>query len=842
MASPSWACLQQPRRTGWRSCCGVCVGQSLIVMGGHPSTPDAAVELFVLDFDALRWLRAETSPGGPPSGAAFLGGAVVTSSAVAVLWASGEDRVVSMLDTKTWSWSRFQGVSLCGRLSAGLSFTGSGEGCVLAYGVGGGHTPTASSLVHTWKGDGWGMKRDISGCPRGRLQHASCTAPSGTVAIHGGAAPASGGSLLGDLWVCDLQRGCWSLLDDGSCAPAPCPRRLHAMAASEHMIVLHGGADVDGRTLDDLWTWEVSDHRWRGPLRVEGSVPQPRSGHLLSLVWPPLQPSSRGGPPQSDAPYKTSYSTGEVCFLLYGGSATPGGEQLHDVHRLLLPVRPPGVRSDTARSPRSLSATSGDAFSTPPRTAVGTAKPEPTPTHPLVEAAAAALAELEQERADQQQRWKLVQSEQQRVLEMMSEVNQAATKAEAARAEQDRKLEEEKLALEAQRREVERQASLLTAELLVVHSAQAQSARPNLGPSPPFAAQQARPIPGPSPPVTALHQPPPRAADPLTPAPRSPGADLPPRRASRSPVPYPIARPVLGPLGGAETAGSTRRVSHTASGTHTVSGTPDHWAKNYAPPNPDQSPVSAQPPSAPVTAPPTAPLPSTTGRDPHVNRLEAALAAERARVGELLLELDLMRRGQPGSDSHRNATQASTPASNPAPAASSISQPAPAWPRTPAQGQAEQTFTSAPAPRENSPSWAPASMPPAPDVSLQRSHQRSQHEEMRDRIVRPIPGRPGGVERPRSVASSSGASEAGRATPGRSGDHRSYPLSHPSVPAPPSGSDVSAPGGRSDGRGSAASADVESGSRWAVPTRARNITPPRPQSPRPGWRKGDRRQ
>eukprot|EP01065_Artemidia_motanka_P015151 TRINITY_DN19015_c0_g1_i1.p1 TRINITY_DN19015_c0_g1~~TRINITY_DN19015_c0_g1_i1.p1 ORF type:complete len:932 (+),score=233.40 TRINITY_DN19015_c0_g1_i1:216-2798(+) len=645
------------------------------------------MEVFVLDFDALQWRQGSggAEGGGPSAGATVWGAAPCSSSAVLVLWSSAgavSTPSSSILDLATMNWIDLM-LPQPVVLGTSTSVSGSGDGYVLVFGgspaAGAGAEPTSRAAVIRCSPAGDWECAELSTrpgtCPPARAQHAAASGPTSTVVVHGGTG--AGGALLGDLWVCDLVQRGWSLLDDGSGGAAPCPRRLHAIAASDGAVVLHGGFDADNAPLADLWSWDVSSHRWRGPLAVDGSVPHPRAGHLLSLVWPTLlQPP---GPQQQAAEAGQTADSG-CCYILYGGCGTPGGEQLHDVHRLLVPPQqqpmqsaPSSRRTSAAQESRMLPE---PAPTGPSARHLAASQPLPSPWMSEVSgvgpASAAPAAErtpqmfaltgsaqpqdgsltsvasgLAQEQEEQSRMWGALRQEEARLRERAEVLSQAASAVESERAAREREMEVERRRIEEQRLEVERQVAVLARErqILERHSCPGPSPDARYGVETPPRQRDA--------PFTVRSAPPQRP-------PQGPVGRSPPRRASPSPSPAAVRRSSVG--------GSARELV--------------------------AAPVSPATPSVGGLA--DGPMPSVAGShavpstDEHMHRLETDLARERARVGDLLVEIDRLRRSSAGS-SQRSSAASSEPAA--------VDQPSARWPAQQSDTrsvQAEDTSVAAP--------------------------------------------------------------------------------------------------------------------------------------------------
>lgn len=194
--------------------------------------------------------------------------------------------------------------------------------------------------------------------PVARSGHTWTVDPSGGLAyLYGGQAA---GSIHGDLWEYDLAGDVWArVLVTGA---APPPRTGHAAAWIDDVgLVVIGGRDADGATVDDAWRFDPEAGAWQA-LTLSGDRPAARSdscavkspdgrlwishglgagGTALDDTWAyaPVDGAWASATPSGDAPLARA---GHVCWwsddgrlMLFGGQASAG--QLADLWGLESP-------------------------------------------------------------------------------------------------------------------------------------------------------------------------------------------------------------------------------------------------------------------------------------------------------------------------------------------------------------------------------------------------------------------------------------------------------------------------------------------------------------------------
>ncbi len=151
------------------------------------------------------------------------------------------------------------------------------RGRVVAFG-GRVHPFLLSDETFEWDGSTW---TDVTPAlrPPARVQHAlAYHAASGKVVLFGGETGTPPSLVrVADTWTWDGQE--WTQVNPSH---TPSPRSGHSLAGSAE-VLLHGGADAEGRLLGDVWRWTGSD--WES-VACESGTSLPRSQHAAILVGP----------------------------------------------------------------------------------------------------------------------------------------------------------------------------------------------------------------------------------------------------------------------------------------------------------------------------------------------------------------------------------------------------------------------------------------------------------------------------------------------------------------------------------------------------------------------------
>jgi N-acetylneuraminic acid mutarotase len=224
--------------------------------------------------DALQW----TQPPEPTHPSARSGHAMAALGDKVVLFGGLSDEPTN--DTWTWdgrTWTRvFQAAGPSVRTSYAMATLGDKVILFGGLAVGG-----SGGLVYndTWAWDGATWTRLLTPGPAGRQGHAMVTLGDKLILFGGdttvAAAGAGEGTATADTWEFDGAK--WTRLDT---AVAPPARSQHAMATLGNKIVLFGGMDDGGHSLDDTWEWDGST--WAR--RTEGLTPEARRGHAMATL------------------------------------------------------------------------------------------------------------------------------------------------------------------------------------------------------------------------------------------------------------------------------------------------------------------------------------------------------------------------------------------------------------------------------------------------------------------------------------------------------------------------------------------------------------------------------
>ncbi|KPV72220.1 uncharacterized protein RHOBADRAFT_56037 [Rhodotorula graminis WP1] len=108
------------------------------------------------------------------------------------------------------------------------------------------------------------------------LQKLKMGQPSWSLYIFGGT---DGQYHYNDTWQYDLSSGEWTEL--ACIGYIPVPREGHAATLVDDVMYVFGGRGVDGKDLDDLAAFKISNHRWF-MFQNMGPAPSGRSGHAMA--------------------------------------------------------------------------------------------------------------------------------------------------------------------------------------------------------------------------------------------------------------------------------------------------------------------------------------------------------------------------------------------------------------------------------------------------------------------------------------------------------------------------------------------------------------------------------
>ncbi|KAG6821366.1 hypothetical protein H0H93_014163 [Arthromyces matolae] len=199
-----------------------------------------------------------------------------------------------------------------------------------------------------------------------------------------------------DTWSFDMQTRQWSELQCIGFIPAP--REGHAAAVIEDVMYVFGGRGVDGKDLNDLSAFKISNQRWY-MFQNMGPAPSGRSGHAMASVNSKVyvlggessQPSKEDPtfvnildtkhikyPPSKDPPPSTIQPSSQGLSRKLSANAQP----INGNGRPMSPNVAPSVTSDSedgrrAMSPanRSLKSVNGVIAAPPTSNGITKAKP-----------------------------------------------------------------------------------------------------------------------------------------------------------------------------------------------------------------------------------------------------------------------------------------------------------------------------------------------------------------------------------------------------------------------------------------------------------------------------------
>ncbi|KAJ7783574.1 hypothetical protein DFH07DRAFT_727086 [Mycena maculata] len=118
--------------------------------------------------------------------------------------------------------------------------------------------------------------------PVGRYGHAVTMALGSKFIVFGGQVD---GEFLNDLWSFDLNslrsRATWELCEPAS-SERPAQRTGHATVTYENRIIVFGGTDGQYH-YNDTWSFDLTTRKW-SELQCIGFIPSPREGHAAALV------------------------------------------------------------------------------------------------------------------------------------------------------------------------------------------------------------------------------------------------------------------------------------------------------------------------------------------------------------------------------------------------------------------------------------------------------------------------------------------------------------------------------------------------------------------------------
>ncbi len=218
----------------------------------------------------------------------------------------------------------------------------------------GGLDNNSAPLGDTWAYDpvaGTWIELDPSGgSPPSRLGHSMVYDPVAHRSImFGGSTRAS--AALGDIWAYDAGTNSWTDLRPEGKVPAA--RTGHSAAYDQvtHRLMVFGGVSDTGAFLNETWAYDPATNAWT-ELHPEGELPSPRAGHSMAYdpvrgilimfggqdssgnslddtwaydrgtnTWTSLQPS--GAQPRARAGQAMANDAASGRLIMFGGRLTP---------------------------------------------------------------------------------------------------------------------------------------------------------------------------------------------------------------------------------------------------------------------------------------------------------------------------------------------------------------------------------------------------------------------------------------------------------------------------------------------------------------------------------------
>ena len=163
----------------------------------------------------------------------------------------------------------------------------------------GGNDAQDNTLADTWSynGSSWQLQTPTTS-PSPRLHHSMAYDDvNGRVYLVGGQ---NGTGYYDSTWV--YESGDWTQISTSNTPPA---RALHALIYHDNRLWLFGGRAVNGTSLNDLWTLDLTTNEWT-EVTVSGAIPSARMAHSFT------------------------YDRAKEQFLLFGGKPDAAGIYLAD--------------------------------------------------------------------------------------------------------------------------------------------------------------------------------------------------------------------------------------------------------------------------------------------------------------------------------------------------------------------------------------------------------------------------------------------------------------------------------------------------------------------------------
>lgn len=122
--------------------------------------------------------------------------------------------------------------------------------------------------------------------PAARAFHAACTIGKDVYVFAGHVYLPEARRLhqFNDLWALDTTTWEWHRQEASPDAPCPSPRDRSSMVAlDDHRLLVYGGADAQGRRLDDSWIYDITNQSWT-ELSPIGKKPSARCSAAMFVL------------------------------------------------------------------------------------------------------------------------------------------------------------------------------------------------------------------------------------------------------------------------------------------------------------------------------------------------------------------------------------------------------------------------------------------------------------------------------------------------------------------------------------------------------------------------------
>jgi N-acetylneuraminic acid mutarotase len=314
---------------------------------GDPPPQDGAMS------DQISWIELKPSGTPPPAryghSIASIGGRLIVfggstaSVAVGDMWA---------YDSAADAWEPLKpsGTAPSARSGHAMAYDQAAHRLILF----GGLDNTAAPLDDTWAydpvADTWTELDPSGGPPLARIGHSMVYDPVARRSIlFGGSTRAS--AALGDIWAYDAGANSWTELQPKGRVPSA--RTGHSAAYDQvtHRLMVFGGVSDMGAFLNETWAYNPAANAWT-ELHPKGELPSPRAGHSMAYdpirgilimfggqdssgnslddtwaydggtnAWAALQPS--GAQPRARAGQAMANDAASGRLIMFGGRLTP---------------------------------------------------------------------------------------------------------------------------------------------------------------------------------------------------------------------------------------------------------------------------------------------------------------------------------------------------------------------------------------------------------------------------------------------------------------------------------------------------------------------------------------